>query len=64
MLFLSRKSKIKSYFSGSKTIWDFASNKTWGRDFPGGPLAKTPRLPNEGAQVLSLVRELDLARPK
>ena len=29
------------------------------RDFPGGPVAKTPNLPMQGAQVLSLVKTLD-----
>jgi len=29
------------------------------RDSPGGPVAKTPLLPMLGAQVRSLVRELD-----
>ena len=31
------------------------TSKVW--DFPGGPVAKTPR--SQGAQVSSLVRELD-----
>ena len=29
------------------------------RDFPGGPVAKNSTLPKQGAQVRSLVRELD-----
>ena len=39
------------YFSGKEQTY---------RDFPGGPLAKDSELPMQGAQVQSLVRELDL----
>ena len=41
---LQIKSLYKSPFSG---------------DFPGGPLAKTTKLPTQGDWVQSLVRELD-----
>ena len=30
-----------------------------GEDFPGGPVAKTPELPMQGAQIGPLLRELD-----
>ena len=35
-----------------------------GRDFPGGPVAKTPCSQCRKLQVQSLVRELDLAMPQ
>ena len=36
--------------------------RNYSKDFPGGPVAKTPRFQMQGAQVWSLVGELDFAR--
>ena len=41
------------------TVLGYEDKRTWG--LPGGPLAKSLH-PNSGAQVPSLVRELDPAR--
>ena len=45
------------YLQNHKTM--IRLEKINSRDFPGGPVAKTPRSQMQGAQVQSLVRELD-----
>ena len=40
------------------------NTKIWGRDFPGGPVVKTPRFPLQGLQVRSLVGKIRSHKPR